>query len=212
MSDVLERLAAARIVAIVSVGDVEGAVALVDDLAAAGVETVEILFRNADAPKALVRCRARHPEMLLAAGTIVTADLCRQAVEAGADLMISPGLTPALAAASRTVPLPLIAGVQTASEVMAAAELGLRLVKFYPAEPNGAPAILRDYANVFPAMRFVPTGGIGEAQLAAYGALKNVAAVGGSWLHAGLDPGPERVTILTQRVARAKGLMGADGS
>jgi len=180
-----ERLSAARMMPIVTVRAVGEAVALVDDLVEAGVAAVEILFRSAGAPEALARCRERHPRLLIAAGTILSAELCARAADSGADFMVSPGLTPELAAAAKASPLPLLPGAQTASEVMAAEALGFTALKFYPAEPNGAP------------------------QLPAYAALRNVAAVGGSWLQAGLDANEGRRAELAARVMRAKEVLGA---
>lgn len=202
-------IARARVLPIVSVKDVEGTTALVDDLVAAGIGAVEILFRHPAAADALRACRRRHPGLLIAAGTILGAAARDAAVEAGADVLIAPGLTPELAALCRDGPLPLLPGAQTPSEVMAALGAGFQVLKFYPAEPNGAPAILRDYANVFPDAVFVPTGGIVEAVLERYAGLPNVLAVGGSWLQAGLEPGPGRSSALAGRVARARALMGA---
>jgi 2-dehydro-3-deoxyphosphogluconate aldolase/(4S)-4-hydroxy-2-oxoglutarate aldolase len=202
-------LANARVLPIVAVKDVESTVALVDDLVAAGINAIEILFRNVAAPAALRACRDRHPRLLLAAGTILGTAARDAAISAGADCLIAPGLTPELAAICRDSRLPFIPGAQTASEVMAALTAGFDLLKFYPAEPNGAPDILRDYANVFPEVSFLPTGGITEGTLARYAALTNVVAVGGSWLQAGLMPGPDRATALGWRVARARSLMNA---
>ncbi|MBS7702881.1 bifunctional 4-hydroxy-2-oxoglutarate aldolase/2-dehydro-3-deoxy-phosphogluconate aldolase [Chelatococcus asaccharovorans] len=203
------RLGAARVMPIVSVGDVDAATALVDDLVAGGAEAIEILLRSPRAPEVLRLCRRRHPEVLLAAGTVINAAGVGLAVEAGADVMISPGLTPALAAAALSSPLPLVPGVQTAGDVMLAAEYGLDVLKFYPAEPNDAATILKDYANVFPGTLFVPTGGIGEAALPKYASLRNVLAVGGSWLHAGLLPGATRPAALSRNMSEARRLLGA---
>jgi 2-dehydro-3-deoxyphosphogluconate aldolase/(4S)-4-hydroxy-2-oxoglutarate aldolase len=202
-------LSTARVLPILAVKDVETTIALVDDLVAAGIDAIEILFRNEAAPTALRACRDRHPQLLLAAGTILSVAARDAAIAAGADCLIAPGLTPELAAMCRDGPLPLVPGAQTASEVMAALTAGFDVLKFYPAEPNGAPDILRDYANVFPEASFVPTGGITEGVLARYAALTNVVAVGGSWLQAGLMPGPDRATALGWRVARARSLMSA---
>lgn len=202
------RLAEARIMPIVSVGDLAETVALVDDLAGAGAAAVEILFRHPAAPDVLRLSRRRHPNLLLAAGTVINAELVGKAVDAGADVLVSPGLTPTLARTASGFSLPLIAGVQTASEVLLAAELGFKVLKFYPAEPNNAAAILKDYANVFPDILFVPTGGIGEAALPVYAGLRNVVAVGGSWLHAGLAPGDGRRSTMTANIARARALLG----
>jgi 2-dehydro-3-deoxyphosphogluconate aldolase/(4S)-4-hydroxy-2-oxoglutarate aldolase len=201
-------LSVERVLPIVAVKDVESTVELVDDFVAAGIGALEILFRQPAAPAALRACRQRHPRLLLAAGTILGAAARDAAVEAGADCLVAPGLTPELATICRGGPLPLVPGAQTASEVMAALTAGYEVLKFYPAEPNGAPAILRDYANVFPDAVFVPTGGIVEGALERYAALPNVLAVGGSWLQAGLEPGPRRPAELAERVGRARAIMG----
>jgi 2-dehydro-3-deoxyphosphogluconate aldolase / (4S)-4-hydroxy-2-oxoglutarate aldolase len=203
-----ERLAAARIVPIIAVSDPDTTVALVDDLVAAGIAAVEILFRHPDAPTVLARCRSRHSLLFLAAGTILTSARADAAVRAGADLIISPGYTAEHARDWASRPVPVLPGAQTASEVMAASAAGFTTLKFYPAEPTDAPAVLRDYANVFPDVRFVPTGGIGEAALARYAPLRNVLAVGGSWLHADLPPSADRVARLGERIAKARALMG----
>ncbi|MBX3537728.1 MAG: bifunctional 4-hydroxy-2-oxoglutarate aldolase/2-dehydro-3-deoxy-phosphogluconate aldolase [Chelatococcus sp.] len=205
----IARLAEARVMPIVSVGGEAEAIALVDDLVEAGAAAIEILFRHPRAANVLHHCRTRHRHILLAAGTIMDTELGRQAAEAGADFMISPGLTPSLAAFAATTSLPLIPGAQTPSEVMLAAEHGFQVLKFYPAEPNDAAAILKDYANVFPSIYFIPTGGIGEPSLAKYGALPNVLAVGGSWTHGRLPPGSERPAEVANALRRARSLLGA---
>ncbi|CAH1687527.1 4-Hydroxy-2-oxoglutarate aldolase [Hyphomicrobiales bacterium] len=204
----IARLAEARVMPIVSVGGEAVTIALVDDLVEAGAAAIEILFRHPKAPDVLHHCRARHRRVLLAAGTVMDAKLGRQAAEAGADFMVSPGLTPSLAAFAATAPLPLIPGAQTPSEVMLAAEHGFQVLKFYPAEPNDAAAILKDYANVFPGIYFIPTGGIGEPSLAKYGALPNVLAVGGSWTHGRLPPASERPAEVVEALRRARSLLG----
>lgn len=202
-----DRLSAARILPIVSIGTGQDAGRVVDALVAGGATAVEILFRHADAAALLSACRRRHPQLLLAAGTVMTANAAAAAREAGADMAISPGLTPALAAACADLSLPLLPGAVTPGEVMAAVELGFDLLKFYPAEANAAPVVLADYARVFPGVAFVPTGGIDQAALARYAPLSNVAAVGGSWLHAKAGEGDLAATV-AERIAAARAVLG----
>ena len=106
----------------------------------------------------------------------------KAAVAAGAQFLVSPGLTGKLHAAVSGTGCPMIPGVLTASEVLAATELGYELMKYYPAQPSNGLAALADYANIFQGVGFVPTGKIDAGLVPQYGALRNVVAVGGSWM------------------------------
>src|SRR5207237_3322085 len=116
------------------------------------------------------------------AGTLLRAADVATAVQAGAGFLVSPGLTPELAAAALAAELPYLPGVATPSEVMAARALGLCVMKFFPAEALGGAAWLRALAPVFPGVAFCPTGGIDETRAAEYLTLANVPMVGGSWM------------------------------
>lgn len=131
-----------------------------------------------------MHCEAKQqfPNCLFGAGTILSEKNLSDAVEAGADFLVSPGLTRELFELVQPSGLPHIPGVQTASEVMAAIGLGYRLMKYYPAQPSNGLVVLADYFNVFPDVGFVPTGKIDANVLPNYAALPNVIAIGGSWM------------------------------
>lgn len=180
--EVTSRIARAGIVPIVTVRDLRAGVALIDQLVETGAAAIEVVLRTPEAPAALSIAVKRHPQCLVAAGTILDEAGVRTAVEAGAHFLVSPGLTPDLHEASIGAGRMLVPGVQTASEVMAARRLGYRLLKYYPAEPSNGVVVLEDYANIFHDVAFMATGKITSALLAGYGRLRNVAAVGGSWM------------------------------
>ncbi len=180
--EVAARVRHAGIVPIVTVRNVDESMALIDGLAEAGAGLIEIVFRTPDAPAALAAARSRHSRCLFAAGTILDEAGVRKAADAGAHCLVSPGLTPELHAAASAAGQVLVPGVQTASEVMAARQMGYRLMKYYPAEPSNGVVVLTDYANIFDNVSFMATGKITPGVLPAYGALRNVSAVGGSWM------------------------------
>jgi 2-dehydro-3-deoxyphosphogluconate aldolase/(4S)-4-hydroxy-2-oxoglutarate aldolase len=120
--------------------------------------------------------------MRIGAGTLLRPEDFARAKAAGAQFGVSPGLDLALAEAAVKAALPFLPGVQTASEVMAATGYGFKTLKFYPARAAGGPAVLADFASIFPEVLFVPTGKIGQADAREYLALTNVLAVGGSWV------------------------------
>ncbi|MCY7396158.1 MAG: bifunctional 4-hydroxy-2-oxoglutarate aldolase/2-dehydro-3-deoxy-phosphogluconate aldolase [Nocardioides sp.] len=121
-------------------------------------------------------------EILVGAGTILTPDHAEQARAAGARFLVSPGATPTLLRSMADTGLPYLPGTATVSEVLAVLEAGVREMKFFPAEAPGGTAFLSAIASPVPAARFCPTGGITEANAAAYLSLPNVGCVGGSWL------------------------------
>ncbi len=125
--------------------------------------------------------RPRIRELIVGAGTVRRAADFRAARDAGARFAVSPGFSAALAEGAAAAGIPWLAGVATASEVLAAQDAGLDRLKFFPAEPDGA-ARLRAFAAVFPDVMFCPTGGITPEQAPRYLALPNVACVGGGWL------------------------------
>ncbi|KJK09237.1 keto-deoxy-phosphogluconate aldolase [Terrabacter sp. 28] len=150
-------------------------------LLAGGIRQVEVTLRTAEALPAL-RILASVPGLRAGAGTVLTADQVHAAVEAGAEFVVSPGLDEGVVAACQRYGVPAIPGVVTATELMRARSLGLRTVKFFPAEQAGGVAAVSALSAVFADMAFVPTGGIGADRAAVYAALPSVVAVGGSWM------------------------------
>jgi 2-dehydro-3-deoxyphosphogluconate aldolase / (4S)-4-hydroxy-2-oxoglutarate aldolase len=122
------------------------------------------------------------PEVMVGAGTVLSKSQAEDSVAAGAQFLVSPGLTAAIADAGLAASVPLLPGVATASEAMAAAERGITFLKFFPAESIGGASALKALGAPLPHLRFCPTGGIDAAKATAYLSLPNVVCVGGSWM------------------------------
>jgi 2-dehydro-3-deoxyphosphogluconate aldolase/(4S)-4-hydroxy-2-oxoglutarate aldolase len=182
VSAVLEELCRLRLVPLIVIDEAAKAEALARALVDGGLPLAEIAFRTAAAADAIRRIAAEHPEVLVGAGTVRTSAQAAQARKAGARFLVSPGLSPRVVAYGRDHELPVIPGVCTPTEVGAALDLGLGLLKFFPAESAGGLPYLKAIAAPFPDVAFVPTGGIGPDNLAAYLAFDRVAACGGSWM------------------------------
>ena len=160
----------------------EDAVPVARALVAGGLPAIELTLRTPAALDAIRAISDEVPEILVGAGTVVTPGQAKEALDAGARFLVSPGSTPSLLAAMADTGLPFLPGTSTVSEVLAALELGLTELKFFPAEASGGTAYLRAIAAPVPAARFCPTGGITPASAPDYLALPNVGCVGGSWL------------------------------
>jgi 2-dehydro-3-deoxyphosphogluconate aldolase/(4S)-4-hydroxy-2-oxoglutarate aldolase len=181
ISPVLERIAAVRIVPVVTVPGPGSAVPLVTALAAGGLDVVELTLRTPDALDGL-RLAAQVDGVLVGAGTVMTAGQAVAAADAGAQFVVSPGLHVEVVHACQDLGVLVVPGVGTATEYMAARRLGLDVLKVFPAEPLGGPSFVRALASLDLTVRFMPTGGIDRDRAAAYLALPQVVAVGGSWM------------------------------
>jgi 2-dehydro-3-deoxyphosphogluconate aldolase/(4S)-4-hydroxy-2-oxoglutarate aldolase len=168
-----------------------------------GLMQIELTLRTPQSLPALEAVARRFPQMRVAVGTVRSAADLRAARDAGATLAISPGFTPALAAAAATIGLPWVPGVATASEAMMAHEGGHRVLKFFPALAAGGPAALGAIAAALQGLRFVPTGGVRIDALAPWKALPCVTAVGGTWLTAGIERGAGGRSALAARAREA---------
>jgi 2-dehydro-3-deoxyphosphogluconate aldolase/(4S)-4-hydroxy-2-oxoglutarate aldolase len=179
----LRKIRVGRLVPAVVIDDAAAAVDLADALLDAGLRVIEITFRTAAAEAAIRRIATQRPDMFVGAGTLISADHVRRAVDAGAAFGVAPGLNRRTAEAAAAAGLDFIPGVATPSEVEAALELGLKLLKFFPAEQAGGVNLLRALEGPYghTGVEFMPTGGIHAGNLWEYLALKSVAALGGSW-------------------------------
>jgi len=181
-----EKLAAlfkqATVIPVLTIDRLEDAVPLARALVAGGVRVLEVTLRTPIAIEAAKAIMAQVPEAIVGIGTILNADDLARAEDVGAQFGISPGATPELLKAAAASGLPFAPGIATASELMQALAHGFDLVKFFPAEQSGGIKALRALAGPFPEALTCPTGGIGEANAAAWLAEPNVVAVGGSWL------------------------------
>ncbi|WP_245155065.1 bifunctional 4-hydroxy-2-oxoglutarate aldolase/2-dehydro-3-deoxy-phosphogluconate aldolase [Nocardioides sp. 1609] len=167
---------------VVVVQRVEDAVPIARALVAGGLPAIELTLRTPVALDAIAAIAAEVPEILVGAGTIVTPGQAKEAADAGARFLVSPGATPTLLAAMAGTGLPFLPGTSTVSEALAVLETGVTEMKFFPAEASGGAAYLASIASPVPAARFCPTGGITAATAPSYLALPNVGCVGGSWL------------------------------
>lgn len=173
-------LNAAPVMPVVTIEDVAQAVPLARALVAGGLPAVEVTLRSDAALDAIAAIARDVPDAIVGAGTVRCADDLRRAAEAGARFAVSPGLTPALAAADS--PIPLLPGAATASEIMTAADAGFKYLKYFPAAASGGPAALQAFAAPFPDLFFCPTGGVKADTAADYLRLSNVLCVGGTWI------------------------------
>jgi 2-dehydro-3-deoxyphosphogluconate aldolase/(4S)-4-hydroxy-2-oxoglutarate aldolase len=152
-----------------------------DALKAGGLPVAEVTFRTPAALEAL-RVLAGETDLLVGAGTVVRAEQVDQAMEAGARFVVMPGFSRAVVRRCRELGMPVVPGVATATELIAALDEGLGLLKFFPAEASGGVSMLRALHAPFPGVRFIPTGGVTSANAPDYLSLPCVAAVGGSWM------------------------------
>jgi 2-dehydro-3-deoxyphosphogluconate aldolase/(4S)-4-hydroxy-2-oxoglutarate aldolase len=180
------KIADHRLVPVVELDRADDAPFLAEALIQGGLPVIEFTFRTTAAAEAIIATRKRFPEMLVGAGTIVTREQLRQALDADAQFLISPGFERRLAEAVLESGTPYLPGVATASELQGALALGITQCKFFPAEENGGTRLLRILATTFRAFSptFVPTGGINLNNLEVWLKEPAVIAVGGSWLAA----------------------------
>ncbi|MDE2174128.1 MAG: bifunctional 4-hydroxy-2-oxoglutarate aldolase/2-dehydro-3-deoxy-phosphogluconate aldolase [Betaproteobacteria bacterium] len=177
-----ELLRAGPVMPVLVIRDAGLAVDLATALVAGGIRTLEVTLRTPAALDAIRQIRDRVPGALVGAGTVLSPTDWQRAQDAGALFGISPGLTPALLAATRPSSLPFVPGVATASEAMTALDASFTAMKLFPAEAVGGQALLKSLHGPLPQLLFCPTGGIHPGNAAAYLALPNVGCVGGSWL------------------------------
>lgn len=180
-ASVTARLQALAVVPVVVLDQARDADPLADALIGGGLPCAEVTFRTG-AAQAAIAALASRPEMLVGAGTVLTTDQADRALAAGARFIVTPGIDVAVVRHCRRLGVPIFPGVATASEIQTAIREGIDVVKLFPAGPLGGLPLLAALAAPFAGMRFIPTGGIGPAELADYLRHPAVLAVGGSWL------------------------------
>ncbi|MFV0314177.1 MAG: bifunctional 4-hydroxy-2-oxoglutarate aldolase/2-dehydro-3-deoxy-phosphogluconate aldolase [Anaerotignum sp.] len=179
--NVIEKIKEFKIVPVVKIDSVEDAKPLAKALIAGGLPVAEITFRTEAAFEA-IKAMAEIPNMLVGAGTVVNVMQAKRAKEAGARFIVSPGLNVEVVRFAKENNIPIFPGVCTPTEVMAAIELEIEVVKFFPAEAYGGLDTIKALAGPFGNIRFMPTGGIGEKNIKEYLANPQVIACGGSWM------------------------------
>jgi 2-dehydro-3-deoxyphosphogluconate aldolase/(4S)-4-hydroxy-2-oxoglutarate aldolase len=180
--NIREIVGLAPVIPVLTVNDLAHAVPLARALIDGGLRVLEVTLRTSVAIGCIEAIRKAVPEAIIGVGTLTKAVDFAAAGRAGAQFGVSPGLTPDLAAAARGARFPLLPGVMTPTEVIAARAAGFDVLKLFPAHQAGGVAMLRALGAPFPDVLFCPTGGITRDSAAEYLALPNVASVGGSWV------------------------------
>ncbi len=180
-----ELLAAAAVIPVLTVQRAEDAQPLASALKAGGLRVVELTWRTEAALDALTAMKIAEPDLVVGMGTIRHPEQAAAAEAAGADFLVSPGLTRELESALLAAACPVMPGVATASEVMRASDAGFEVLKFFPAEPAGGLPYLNSLRGPFSSIRLCPTGGVTRALTPDYLALPNVVCVGGTWIATG---------------------------
>jgi 2-dehydro-3-deoxyphosphogluconate aldolase/(4S)-4-hydroxy-2-oxoglutarate aldolase len=177
----LDIMRSASVIPVIAIDDPEHAVPLAQALVAGGIRVLEVTLRTKHGLDA-IRAMSQVPGAIVGVGTLTQPEEFAASRDAGAVFGVSPGLTASLIEAARKSGLPLLPGVMTPSEVMAAREAGFRQLKLFPAVPAGGVGMLNAIGGPLPDVTFCPTGGISIETAPKFLACKNVACVGGSWL------------------------------
>ena len=203
--DVLKRIADTAVVPAVTVDNAADAVPAARAMLSGGVDVMEFTFRTTAGADAIAAVAKEWPEALVGAGTVLTLEQCKKAVDCGAQFIISPGCSEEVVAWCERNHVVVIPGCATSTELMAALEHGVKVVKFFPAEGCGGLDAMRALSAPFGGMKFIPTGGVNEKNLGEYLAAPFVFAVGGSWLCTKADIAAhnfEKITALCTEARR----------
>ena len=205
---VLDIMRTSAVIPVIAIDDINHAVPLARALVAGGIRVLEVTLRTAHGLPAIRAMAEQVPDAIVGVGTLTQPGEFAAARDAGAVFGVSPGLTPALIEAAKSSGLPLLPGVMTPSEVMAAREAGFRQLKLFPAVPAGGVGMLNALAGPLSDVMFCPTGGVSQENAPQFLACPNVACVGGSWLtpKAALQAGDwERITTLAKAASALRG-------
>lgn len=182
MNDVLQKIANVGIVPVVKLDTPEQAVPLANALIAGGLPVAEVTFRTDAAEESIKRLSKELPELLVGAGTVTTVDQAKRAVAAGAKFLVSPGFNPAVVKYCVDNGIPITPGVNSPSQIEQGLELGLTVLKFFPAEQSGGLEMLKAFAGPYGSVKYIPTGGVNAKNMVDYLSFSKVLAVGGSWM------------------------------
>lgn len=204
MNETLEKLGQYGIVPVVVLNDSKDAEPLADALCEGGLACAEVTFRTKAAAESIKIMSEKHPEMLVGAGTVLTVEQVDEAVAAGAKFIVSPGLNPEVVKYCLDKNIAITPGVVTPSEMEQAIELGLNIVKFFPAEPSGGLSMIKAVSAPYTMLKFMPTGGINPGNVKEYLKSDKIFACGGSWMVKGdlVDAGDfDKIKELTKEAA-----------
>jgi len=179
--NVIKKLIEEKIVPVIKLKTPGSAAPLARALTAGGINVAEVTFRTDAAAESIKRIRKEFPEMLVGAGTVLTLENAKKAEDAGASFIVAPGFNPRIVEFCQSRNIPVVPGVNSPTQVELAMEMGLEVLKFFPAEISGGISMLKTLGSVYN-VRFMPTGGLNENNFIDYLKLPNVLACGGSWM------------------------------
>lgn len=182
MDAILEKIQKIGIVPVVVLNDAKDAEPLAKALCEGGLPCAEVTFRTDAAEESIRIISEKYPEMLVGAGTVLTTEQVDRAVAAGAKFIVSPGFNPKVVKYCLDKGILMTPGTQTPSEMEQALEMGLDVVKFFPAEPAGGLAMIKAVAAPYTTLKFMPTGGINLNNVGDYLQYDRIVACGGSWM------------------------------
>jgi len=203
LSGLVEAAQAAPIVPVLVVDEISDAAPLARALREGGLTIAEVTLRTPAGFAVIEAMKAAEPDLLVGAGTVLTGTDVERSLAAGADFLVSPGMSPGLLAALGDNRRLMIPGVATASEAMSRHEEGFDLLKLFPASIAGGIPALRALAAPLPHLKFMPTGGISAKDAGDYLALPNVVAVGGSWIATGEDVAHKNWAEISRKASAA---------
>ncbi len=180
--DIMKQLSLIGIVPVIAIDDANDAVPLAQALCEGGLPCAEVTFRTAAAADAISAMTKAFPDMLVGAGTVLTCEQVDRAVAAGAKFIVSPGLNPETVRYCQKIGIPVCPGTSNPSDIEVALSLGLKTVKFFPAEAAGGLKYIKSIAAPYVDVTFMPTGGINEKNLLEYLSFKKILCCGGSWM------------------------------
>ncbi len=195
--DILQKLGSTGIIPVVVIDNAEDAVPAAKALLAGGIDVMEITFRTAAARDAIKAVSENVPEMTVGAGTILNIEQCEAALEAGAQFIVSPGLDLDLTRYCIQKNIAVTPGCVTPSEIMAVIALGLKVVKFFPANVYGGLSAMKALSGPFVGLKFIPTGGVNAGNLRDFISAPFIHAAGGSWMCKKADIAAHRFDEIT---------------
>ena len=185
MTDMMKQLQKLGIVPVVVLDREEDALPLAEALVKGGLPCAEVTFRTAAAEGAIRKMAKAYPDMIIGAGTVLTTEQADRAIDAGAKFIVSPGFNPKVTEYVLKKGVPMTPGICTPTEIEAALQFDLDVVKFFPAEPSGGLKMIKALAAPYVGLNFMPTGGISAANVREYLAYDRIVACGGSWMVSG---------------------------
>jgi len=182
--NIVETLSSSGIIPVIVIEDEAKAVPLARALVKGGLPVLEVTFRTKAAAGAIARIKAEVPDAVVGAGTLLTAEQVRAAVDAGAAFGVAPGFDPVVMEAAKAAGFPMVPGIATASELSQAITAGAPMVKFFPAEAAGGVKMIKNLLGAFrfTGVKFMPTGGVNPTNVKDYLAVPEVVACGGTWI------------------------------